>query len=103
MILNVYFEDWNAETMVISYGLIHGLGGASVSLNLATISYMGDVSTPETKVHLKKAVNLRQKAQSIRHLVTSQLSENTGFIYQPFCTYHYSAQDLNSPYKPFEF
>ena len=53
MILNVYFEDWSAETMVISYGLIHGLGGASVSLNLATISYMGDVSTPETKVHLK--------------------------------------------------
>ena len=50
MILNVYFEDWSAETMVISYGLIHGLGGASVSLNLATISYMGDVSTPETKV-----------------------------------------------------
>ena len=54
MILNVYFEDWSAETMVISYGLIHGLGGASVSLNLATISYMGDVSTPETKVHLKR-------------------------------------------------
>ena len=53
MILNVYFEDWSAEAMVISYGLIHGLGGASVSLNLATISYMGDVSTPETKVHLK--------------------------------------------------
>ena len=83
MILNVYFEDWNAETMVISYGLIHGLGGASVSLNLATISYMGDVSTPETKVRLKKVVNLRQMAHSMRHFVTSQLLENTGFIFRP--------------------
>ena len=37
--------------MVISFGLIHGVGGASVALNLATIAYIGDISTPETKVN----------------------------------------------------
>ena len=50
LILNVYFENWSAEIMVISFGLIHGIGGASVALNLATIAYIGDISTPETKV-----------------------------------------------------
>ena len=50
MLVNVYFENWKAETMVISYGILHGLGGASVALNLATISYIGDISSPETKV-----------------------------------------------------
>ena len=54
MIVNVYFEDWSAEVLVISFGLIHGLGGASVALNLATISYIGDISTPETKVHISQ-------------------------------------------------
>ena len=38
--------------MVISFGLIHGIGGASVALNLATIAYIGDISTPETKVNM---------------------------------------------------
>ena len=51
LILNVYFENWSAEIMVISFGLIHGVGGASVALNLATIAYIGDISTPETKVN----------------------------------------------------
>jgi hypothetical protein len=50
MIVNVYFFEWSAETMVITYGILHGLGGASVALNLATISYIGDISSPETKV-----------------------------------------------------
>ena len=38
--------------MVISFGIIHGIGGASVALNLATIAYIGDISTPETKVKI---------------------------------------------------
>ena len=52
LILNVYFENWSAEIMVISFGIIHGIGGASVALNLATIAYIGDISTPETKVKI---------------------------------------------------
>ena len=52
VLVNVYFEDWTAETMVVMYGLLHGLGGASVALNLATIAYIGDISSPETKVGL---------------------------------------------------
>ncbi len=35
------------------YGILHGMGGASVALNLATIAYIGDISSPETKVGIR--------------------------------------------------
>ena len=74
MIVNVYFEDWSAEVLVISFGLIHGLGGASVALNLATISYIGDISTPETKVHLQGD----PKQTDIFEIATTLLWVNSG-------------------------
>ena len=52
IIINVYFAEWTAEILVISYGLIHGMGGASVAINLSTVAYIGDIATPETKVNL---------------------------------------------------
>ena len=53
LILSAYYT-WSAETIVILFGLIHGFGGASVAVNLATISYISDISTPETKVRVLK-------------------------------------------------
>ena len=49
MILAAYMP-WGAEAIVVSFGLIHGFGGASVAVNLATIAYISDISTQETKV-----------------------------------------------------
>ena len=51
LILSSYMP-WGAEAIVIMYGLIHGFGGASVAVNLATIAYISDVSTQETKVFI---------------------------------------------------
>ena len=50
LLLNVWQWEWNIETTVIMYGILHGLGGASVLVNLGMMSYMSDVSTRETKV-----------------------------------------------------
>ena len=41
---------WGVEAIVVTFGLIHGFGGASVAVNLATISYISDISTQENKV-----------------------------------------------------
>ena len=43
---------WGVEPIVIAFGLIHGFGGASVAVNLATISYISDISTQENKVRV---------------------------------------------------
>lgn len=50
LIWSVYRTDFGVSTTVILYGIFHGLGGASVALNLAMMAYMGDVSSKETKV-----------------------------------------------------
>ena len=50
LILSVYMESFNLEITVILYGLFHGLGGASVAINLGMMAYIGDIATHETKV-----------------------------------------------------
>ena len=50
LILSVYMEDFNLEITVVLYGIFHGLGGASVAVNLGMMAYIGDIATPETKV-----------------------------------------------------
>ena len=51
LLLSTYMP-WGVEVIVITYGLIHGFGGASVAVNLATISYISDISDQETKVRV---------------------------------------------------
>jgi hypothetical protein len=43
-------EKINLEVTVVLYGILHGLGGASVAVNLGMMAYIGDIATHETKV-----------------------------------------------------
>ena len=43
-------EDFSLETTVVLYGVFHGLGGASVSINLGMMAYIGDIADESTKV-----------------------------------------------------
>ena len=43
-------EDFTLETTVILYGLFHGIGGASVAINLGMMAYIGDIADESTKV-----------------------------------------------------
>ncbi len=45
-------EKINLEVTVVLYGILHGLGGASVAVNLGMMAYIGDIATHETKVAL---------------------------------------------------
>lgn len=58
------------EACVIMYGIGHSLGGASVMVNLGTLSYMSDVSPTETKVLLIEI----EIVESINQLLIFSLS-----------------------------
>lgn len=54
LIWSVYRTDFGVSTTVLLYGIFHGLGGASVALNLAMMAYVGDVASEGTKVKKKE-------------------------------------------------
>jgi hypothetical protein len=43
-------DSFSLEVTVILYGIFHGIGGASVAINLGMMAYIGDITTHETKV-----------------------------------------------------
>jgi hypothetical protein len=43
-------DSFSLEVTVIMYGIFHGIGGASVAINLGMMAYIGDITTHETKV-----------------------------------------------------
>jgi hypothetical protein len=45
-------EDFSLETTVVLYGVFHGIGGASVAINLGMMAYIGDIADESTKVSL---------------------------------------------------
>jgi len=49
LVLNVWQWSWPVETAVIGYALLHGLGGASVVLNLGSLCYMTDVTNDKNR------------------------------------------------------